>query len=47
MGIFELKFKALEQEHGNTIPGPVVNAGKHAYIFDVFVFVDRLNEPAY
>ena len=43
VGFFDPDFKA-EQEHGKTIPGPVVNAGKHAYYLDVFVFVDRLNE---
>ena len=47
MLIFEPEFKALEQEHGKPTPGPVVNAGKQAYFFDVFVFVDRLNELAH
>ena len=45
VGYFDPEFQA-EQEHGKTTPGPVVNAGKHAYYLDVFVFVDRLNELA-
>ena len=43
VGFFDPEFQA-EQEHGKSTPGPVVNAGKHAYYLDVFVFVDRLNE---
>ena len=46
VGFFDPEFQALEQEHGKTTPGPVVNAGKHAYYLDIFVFVDRLNELA-
>ena len=44
VGYFDPDFKPSEQEHGNTTPSPVVNAGKHAYYLDVFVFVDHLNE---
>ena len=44
VGFFDPEFQASEQEHGRTTPGPVVNAGKHAYYLDIFVFVDRLNE---
>ena len=44
VGFFDPEFQASEQEHGKTTPGPVVNAGKHVYYLDVFVFVDRLNE---
>ena len=40
VGFFNPNFKA-EQEHGNTTPGPVINAGKHAYHIDVFVSVER------
>ena len=40
VGFFDPNFKA-EQEHGNTTPDPVVNAGKNAYHLDVFVFVER------
>ena len=29
---------------GKLHPAPVVNAGKHAYYLDMFVFVDRLSE---
>ena len=43
VGYFDPEFQA-EQEHGKTTPGLVVNAGKHAYYLDIFVFVDRLNE---
>ena len=46
VGYFDPGFQASEQEHGKTTPGPVVNAGKHAYYLDIFVFVDRLNELA-
>ena len=45
VGYFDPGFQA-EQEHGKTTPGPVVNAGKHAYYLDIFVFIDRLNELA-
>ena len=45
VGFFDPGFQP-EQEHGKTTPGPVVNAGKHAYYLDVFVFVDRLKELA-
>ena len=45
VGFFDPGFQP-EPEHGNTTPGPVVNAGKHAYYLDVFVFVDRLKELA-
>ena len=45
VGFFDPGFQA-EPEHGNTTPGPVVNAGKHVYYLDVFVFVDRLKELA-
>ncbi|KAL2036557.1 hypothetical protein N7G274_010710 [Stereocaulon virgatum] len=44
VGYFDPGFQASEQEHGKSTPGPVVNAGKHAYYLDIFVFVDRLNE---
>ncbi len=43
VGFFDREFQA-EQEHGKTTPGPVVNAGKHAYYLDIFLFVDRINE---
>ncbi len=45
IGFFDPGFQP-EQEHGKTTPGPVVNAGKHVYYLDVFVFVDRLKELA-
>ena len=45
VGFFDPGFQP-EPEHGNTTPGPVVNAGKHVYYLDVFVFVDRLKELA-
>ena len=45
VGYFNPGFQA-EQEHGKTTPSPVVNAGKHAYYLDIFVFIDRLNELA-
>ena len=43
VGYFDPEFEA-EQEHGKSTPGPVVNAGKHAYYLDIFVFADRINE---
>ena len=42
VGFFDPGFQASEQEYGKTTPGPVVNAGKHAYYLDIFVFIDRL-----
>ena len=45
VGYFDPGFQA-EQEHGKTTPGPVINAGKHAYYLDIFVFIDRLDELA-
>ena len=46
VGFFDPEFQASEQEHRKSTPGPVVNAGKHAYYLNIFVFVDRLNELA-
>ena len=43
VGYFDPEFQA-EQEHRKTTPSPIVNAGKHAYYLNIFVFVDRLNE---
>lgn len=34
VGYFDPDFSPSEQEHGITTPGPVVNAGKHAYHLD-------------
>ena len=45
IGLFNPRFQA-EPEHGRITPGPVVNAGKHVYYLNVFVFVDRLKELA-
>ena len=45
VGFFDPDFQP-EQEHGNTTPGPVVNASKHVYYLDVFMFVNRLKELA-
>ena len=41
VGYFDPRFQA-EQEHRKTTPDPVINAGKHTYYLDIFVFVDRL-----
>ena len=46
VGFFDPSFQP-KQEHRNTTPGPVVNAGKHMYYLDVFVFVNWLKELAW
>ena len=45
VGFFDPGFQA-EPEYGNTIPRPVVNASKHVYYLNIFIFVDRLKELA-
>ena len=45
IGFFDPGFRP-KQEHRNTTLGPVVNAGKHVYYLNVFVFVDCLKEFA-
>lgn len=42
VGYFDPEYK---QEQGTT-SGPVVNAGKHVYYRDVYIFVDRLKDLA-
>ena len=42
VGFFDPGFQASEQKYRKTTPSPVVNAGKHTYYLDIFVFIDRL-----
>lgn len=43
VGYFDPEY---QQERGTKTSGPVVNAGKHVYYRDVYVFIDRLKDLA-